>query len=83
MIATQNNNPQEKITIDELLTSLEKVTKRLEEEALPLEEALELFARGVQIAATVKKELEQAKRQIRRVVEESDGLFSLEEFDIL
>lgn len=82
MIATQNDTPKEKIKIDESLTRLEKVTKRLEEEALPLEEALELFATGVQIAAAVKKELERAKTKIRQVVEESDGLFSLEEFDI-
>ncbi len=82
MIATQKDTPKEKIKIDESLTRLEKVTKRLEEEALPLEEALELFATGVQIAAAVKKELERAKTKIRQVVEESDGLFSLEEFDI-
>jgi exodeoxyribonuclease VII small subunit len=71
-----------KIKIDESLTRLEEITKRLEEEALPLEEALELFAAGVQIAAAVKKELERAKTTIRQVVEESDGLFSLAEFDI-
>lgn len=77
-----NDNPKEKIKIDESLTRLEEVTKRLEDEALPLEEALELFAAGVQIAAAVKKELERAKTKIQQVVEESDGLFSLEEFDI-
>lgn len=68
--------------IDEALTKLEGITKRLEEEDLPLEEALALFEEGVGLAAKIKVELDQAKLKIQQVIEEAKDVFLLEGFDL-
>ncbi len=68
--------------IDEALTRLEGITRRLEEEALPLEEALALFEEGISLAAKIKADLDQAKLKIQKVIEEARGVFTLEDFDL-
>jgi len=68
--------------IEEALTRLGEITKRLEAEDLLLEEALILFEEGVALAARVKSDLDQARLRIKRVVETSQGTLSLEDFDL-
>lgn len=70
------------MTIDESLAKLEEITKRLEEEGLPLEEAVALFEEGIALAARIKTSLDEARLTVRRVVEESQGVFALEDFDL-
>ncbi len=70
------------MTIDEALSKLEAITKHLEEEGLPLEEAVSLFEEGIALAARIKTDLDQAKLKVRRVIEEAQGVFSLEDFDL-
>jgi exodeoxyribonuclease VII small subunit len=70
------------LKIDEALTRLEGITRRLEEEALPLEEALALFEEGISLAAKIKADLDQAKLKIQKVIEEARGVFTLEDFDL-
>ena len=68
--------------IDESLKRLQEITKRLEGNDLPLEEALHLFEEGLALAATIKTELDRAKLKIQQVVEKAKGVFSLEDFDL-
>ncbi len=68
--------------IDEVLNRLGEITKRLEAEDLPLEEALTLFEEGVALAARVRADLDQARLRIKKVVETSQGILSLEDFDL-
>lgn len=68
--------------IDETLRKLEEITKRLEEEDLPLEDALRLFEEGIALAAKIKTELDQAKLKIQQVIEKAKDVFSLEDFDL-
>ena len=68
--------------IDETLRKLEEITKHLEEEDLPLEEALHLFEEGIALAAKIKTELDQAKLKIQQVIEKAKDVFSLEDFDL-
>jgi len=70
------------LKIDEALKKLEALTKRLEEDDLPLEEALALFEEGIGLATMIKTELDQAKLKIKQVIEQSKGVFSLEDFDL-
>ncbi len=70
------------MTIDEALVKLEEITKRLEEEGLPLEEAVSLFEEGIALAATIKADLDQAKLKVQSVIERAKGTFSLEDFDL-
>jgi len=70
------------LKIDEALKKLEQITKRLEENDLPLEKALGLFEEGLALATTIKSELDQAKLKIQQVMEKAKGVFSLEDFDL-
>ncbi len=68
--------------MDQALKRLEDIASKLEAADLPLEETLTLFEEGVELAAAVKTQLEQAKTRIKTVVENASGLLSLEDFDL-
>ena len=68
--------------MDQALKRLEEIASKLEAADLPLEETLALFEEGVELASTVKAQLEQAKTRIKTVVENASGLLSLEDFDL-
>ena len=68
--------------IEEALTRLSEITKRLEAEDLLLEDALTLCEEGVALAARVRSDLDQARLRIRKVIETSQGTLSLEDFDL-
>ncbi len=69
------------MTIDEQLTKLEEITKRLEGD-IPLEEALDLFEQGITLAAAIKEQLDHAKIKVMKVAEKAKGTFSLTDFDL-
>jgi exodeoxyribonuclease VII small subunit len=46
------------------LTELESVVKQLESGDLPLEKALELFEKGVQLSESCRKQLEEAETRV-------------------
>ena len=68
--------------VDAALKKLEEITKRLQENDLPLEEALHLFEEGLTLATSIKNELDQAKLKIKQVIEKAEGVFSLQDFDL-
>ncbi|TSA51150.1 exodeoxyribonuclease VII small subunit [archaeon] len=68
--------------INEALTKLEGITKQLEKNDLPLEEALGLFEQGIALATKIKTDLDQAKLHINKVIENAEGVFVLEKFDL-
>ena len=68
--------------INEALTKLEGITKQLEKDDLPLEEALRLFEQGITLATKIKTDLDQAKLHINKVIESTEGVFVLEKFDL-
>jgi len=70
------------LKINEALTKLEGITKQLEKDDLPLEEALRLFEQGIALAAKIKTDLDQAKLHINKVIESTEGVFVLEKFDL-
>jgi exodeoxyribonuclease VII small subunit len=68
--------------VEERLRRLEAIVQRLESEAVSLEESIALFEEGVELAVQVRKRLEASEGRIKRIVERSEGLFSLEDFDL-
>lgn len=72
----------EEDSVEERLARLESIVQRLEGEAVSLEESIALFEEGVEIAVGVRKRLEASEGRIKRIVERSEGLFSLEDFDL-
>lgn len=73
---------EEEASVEERLERLESIVQRLESEAVSLEESIALFEEGVEIAVGVRKRLEASEGRIRRIVERSEGLFTLEDFDL-
>jgi exodeoxyribonuclease VII small subunit len=64
------------------LKELEEITKKLESDNLLLEEAIALFEQGMTLAASVHKQLGEAKLCIDKVVEQAEETFSLEPLDL-
>jgi exodeoxyribonuclease VII small subunit len=69
------------VNIEQALEKLQEITARLDRDDLPLEEAISLFEEGLSLASAVKKQLEEAKLRIDRVVEDSNGLLSVDALD--
>jgi exodeoxyribonuclease VII small subunit len=70
------------LPVEEQLRRLEEIVHRLESEAISLDESIALFEEGVQLAVHVRKRLEATEDRIKQIVEKSEGLFSLEDFDL-
>ena len=68
--------------VEEQLRRLETIVQKLESEAVSLDESIALFEEGVEIAVAVRKRLEASEGRIKQIVEKSEGLFSLEDFDL-
>ena len=68
--------------VEERLRRLEAIVQKLESEAVSLDESIALFEEGVELAVQVRKRLEASEGRIKRIVERSEGLFSLEDFDL-
>jgi len=68
--------------VEEQLRRLEAIVQKLESEAVSLDESIALFEEGVDLAVAVRKRLEASEDRIKQIVEKSEGLFSLEDFDL-
>jgi exodeoxyribonuclease VII small subunit len=75
-------NPTDEPPVEQQLARLEEIVQRLEGEAISLDESIALFEEGVELAVRVRKRLEATEDRIKQIVERSEGLFSLEDFDL-
>ncbi|MGH7549721.1 MAG: exodeoxyribonuclease VII small subunit [Gemmatimonadota bacterium] len=78
----QEGRPIDDLPVEEQLRRLETIVQKLESEAVSLDESIALFEEGVELAVAVRKRLEFSEGRIKRIVERSEGLFSLEDFDL-
>jgi exodeoxyribonuclease VII small subunit len=65
---------------EKAVTELEGIVKQLEEGGLSLEESLELFRRGVELARACKEKLDQAELKVAKLVKDKEGLFREEPY---
>ncbi|MCR9097603.1 MAG: exodeoxyribonuclease VII small subunit [bacterium] len=82
--AAQNQEAPEPLSFEGALEQLETTVGRLEEGEMPLEEALELFEKGVGLSRQCTETLEAAERRIEILVadrEGADGEWASEPFD--
>jgi len=68
-------------SVEEQLRRLEEIVDQLAGDGVELDAALALFQEGVGRLRAVTERLSQAEAQVKRLVEESDGEFSLEDLD--
>jgi len=57
------------MSFEACLDELEKVVKEIESGDLPLERALELFEKGVQLGNTCRKQLEEAETRVETLIQ--------------
>ena len=61
------------MTYEASLKRLEEIVQRLERGDVSLEESIELFREGSDLAASCKKTLEDAKLRVKTISEEQNG----------
>lgn len=69
------------MTLEQTLARLEAIVARLDEERMDLGEALALFEEGVMHLRSASEVLGEAEARVKRLTEEADGTFTLEELD--
>ena len=60
------------MTFEENLKQLQQVTEQLEQSTLPLEEAIALYRKGIQLSDACQTALQEAEKQFSLTVEEGD-----------
>ena len=78
----EENDKAQDPPVEEQLRRLETIVQKLESEAVSLDDSIALFEEGVELAVAVRKRLEATEGRIKQIVEKSEGLFSLEDFDL-
>lgn len=61
-----------KESFEQALAELEGIVARLEDENVPLEEALKLFERGVKLAKRLKGQLSAVERRVEQLLAEAE-----------
>jgi len=68
-------------SVEQQLRRLEEIVEQLAGDGIELDAALKLFEEGVGRLGAVTARLSDAEAQVKTLVEESDGEFSLEDLD--
>ena len=68
-------------SVEAQLRRLEAIVEQLAGDGIELDSALKLFEEGVGRLRAVTARLSEAEAQVKMLVEESDGEFSLEDLD--
>ena len=68
-------------TFESSLQQLEAIVQALEDGEKPLDEALELFEKGVKLSRDCRKRLDEAERKIQILLEDEEGNLELEDFE--
>jgi exodeoxyribonuclease VII small subunit len=68
-------------SVEEQIRRLESIVEQLAGDGIELDAALQLFEEGVSRLRAVTARLSQAEARVKTLVEESDGEFSLDDFD--
>ncbi len=63
-----DEEPKSEASFETCLSDLEKVVKELESGELPLERALELFEKGIQLSDACRKQLEDAETRVETLI---------------
>ncbi len=66
---------------EEAMQKLETILHKLEQGDLALEESVNLFEQGMQLAHTCRKELDAAEGRIQKLVARRDGELAVEPFE--
>lgn len=72
--AEETPQPEAGLSFEAGLSELESVVKQLESGDLPLERALELFEKGMQLSENCRKQLEEAETRVEVLTRRGGGV---------
>lgn len=61
------------LDFEQAIKKLEEIVRRLEEEQVPLEESLRLFAEGKKLARACEQGLTEAENRVKLIIEDAEG----------
>ena len=67
-------------TFEESMTELEKIVTKLEAGDITLDASLELFEKGIKLAKTCQKKLDDAEKKVKILTTNEDGEMVAEDF---
>nr|WP_206125385.1 exodeoxyribonuclease VII small subunit [Staphylococcus debuckii] len=59
-------------TFEEMMEELETIVKKLDNEAVSLEDALELYQKGMKLSASCDKTLKDAEKKVNQLMKNND-----------
>jgi len=68
------------MTFEKDLERMEEIAAKLREGNTSLEDSLTLFEEGMKLSANLEKNLEKAKRKVKKILSDSDGAIREEDF---
>lgn len=71
----------QELDFEQALSGLEDIVQKLESNDLKLDEAIDIFGKGVELARFCNSKLTQAQEKIQKIVESPDGDATLTLFD--
>jgi len=75
------NNHNNSKSFEEYLKELENIVSEMESGNIPLDKALEMYERGINISQYCIKELEKAELKLKKLSKKIDGSFEVEDID--
>lgn len=71
---------KDQLTFEEAINELEKIVARLEEGDIPLEEALQIYQKGVEYSKFCHEQLKKAEEQLTKIItDQGEEEFILQE----
>lgn len=71
----------ESMPFEEALTKLEEIVQQLESSDIKLDDSIELFQKGVELAGLCSNRLVEVEQQVQKVIEDSQGNLFLKSFE--
>ncbi len=71
-----------KISFEDTMDELEKIVDLLESGDAPLEEAMDLFQKGVELSKICSKKLDEIEKRVTLLIENENGKIIEKEFEL-
>lgn len=68
-------------TFEESMTELEEVVSRLESGDVTLDDSLKLFEKGIKLAKSCQKKLDEAEKKVKLLTAAEDGTMTEKDFE--
>ncbi len=65
---------EEELDFEEALSKLEDINDKLERNSVPLEEAIELYSKGMELIKLCKDKLDEAEGKIKKITDEKEEI---------